>query len=107
MEICNNNAWGTVCGDRWGTPDATVACRQLGFSATDAQALTTFDVPDGTGFIWLDEVNCAGTETKLIDCPANQLGFHNCRHSQDAGVNCMTGTCCCLLVSSSTHILLD
>ena len=92
MEICNNNAWGTVCDDSWGTPEATVACRQLGFSATGAQALTAFDVREGTGFIWLDEVNCAGSEIKLIDCPANPLGSHNCRHSKDAGVNCMTGT---------------
>ena len=38
--------------------------------------------------IWLDDVQCQGSETRLIDCPANALGSHNCGHSEDAGVRC-------------------
>lgn len=30
LEICINNAWGTVCGDGFSEDDATVACKQLG-----------------------------------------------------------------------------
>ena len=93
VEICNNNVWGTVCDDAWGAPDAQVACRQLGFPTTGATALTLGNVPDGTGQIWLDNVNCRGTEARLIDCPANPLGSHNCAHFEDAGVNCPGTTC--------------
>ncbi len=47
---------------------------------------------DGTGQIWLDDVRCTGSETRLIDCPANPLGSHNCFHRSDAGVLCSSGS---------------
>ena len=33
LELCLNQAWGTVCDDLWDNNDAKVACRKLGFQA--------------------------------------------------------------------------
>ena len=32
VEICINNAWGTICNDLFGHQDARVVCTQMGFS---------------------------------------------------------------------------
>lgn len=54
----------------------------------DAAAHTNAAFGQGTGTIWLDNVNCAGTEIRLTDCPSNDFGVHNCVHAEDAGVTC-------------------
>ena len=48
----------------------------------------------GTGRIWLDNVRCAGNESRLIDCPAQRQ--HDCSHFEDAGVTCQTAGIECL-----------
>lgn len=43
----------------------------------------------GTGGIFLDNVQCGGSESRLIHCSHTGVGVHNCRHTDDAGVRCI------------------
>ena len=43
----------------------------------------------GIGPIVLDQLMCNGTEASLLEClPSENIGHHNCDHTEDAGVRC-------------------
>ena len=92
VEVYYNGQWGTVCDDGWDLNDAQVVCRQLGFdSAIDAiNARSGAYYGQGSGQIWLNNVNCVGNESTVVNCLHNGWGNNNCSHGEDAGVKCTT-----------------
>jgi hypothetical protein len=82
LEVFHDGQWGTVCDDGFSTTNANVACRELGYSSGYMTNAT------GSGQIWMDGVNCTGTETSLLDCPFNGWGINDCSHSEDVGLSC-------------------
>ncbi|NWZ27642.1 DMBT1 protein, partial [Asarcornis scutulata] len=92
LEVLWNQQWGTVCDDSWDLSDAMVVCRQLECGeALSAPGLAQFG--QGTGRIWLDDMNCNGTEVDLSACRTRPWGEHNCNHGEDAGVVCSGNFC--------------
>eukprot|EP00076_Gallus_gallus_P046019 XP_025011557.1 deleted in malignant brain tumors 1 protein-like [Gallus gallus] len=91
VEVWHRGSWGTVCDDSWDMQDAEVACRQLGCGpAVSALAEAAFG--EGTGPIWLEQVECRGTEPSLQACWARTGDGGACRHKEDAAVNCLAAT---------------
>jgi len=97
--------WGAVCGNHWTLANAHVVCQQLGKS----QAIKFYGSPsfaitppvDGPGsrygdlpfgFVYaLERVSCAGTESRLMDCPVltTDAVLSICDATTVAGVECV------------------
>ena len=75
LEIFYNNEWGGVCNDDFGAEETAVAVRQLGFADG---ALVDIRLPGpASGKIWLDDVSCTGSESRLDRCESSPV-VHNC-----------------------------
>ncbi|XP_063040153.1 lysyl oxidase homolog 3B isoform X1 [Engraulis encrasicolus] len=87
VEVFYKGEWGTICDDDFTLFNAHVLCRQLGF--VEATGWThSAKYGKGTGKIWLDNVQCSGSETSISVCKSRGWGNSDCTHDEDAGVVC-------------------
>jgi len=58
-----------------------------GGATTLLQSASNAVVP-GTGVIWMDDVKCQATESRLVNCPHRGFNSSDCTHAEDVGVQC-------------------
>ncbi|KAM6044948.1 antigen WC1.1-like [Theristicus caerulescens] len=101
VEVWHRGSWGTVCDDSWDMQDAEVACRQLGCGPA-VSALNEAAFGMGQGPIWLEQVECRGTEPSLQHCWARP-GDGGERQGWDLLFRCWQGAGEGLLPTWSWH----
>ena len=87
VEVQNDGQWGTVCDDSWDIRDAQVACRAMDCGTPLLIKPAAYYGP-GRGNVWLDDLECFGNETSLMQCKHKPFGRSHCNHMQDAAVQC-------------------
>lgn len=75
-----------MCDDIWNKQLSAVVCRSLGFTWNTSES---YCCGLGSGPIWLDNVNCTGSEERIEDCTHNGWGISNCGHGEDVSVSCL------------------
>ncbi|KAA0720892.1 Scavenger receptor cysteine-rich type 1 protein M130 [Triplophysa tibetana] len=87
LEVYHNSEWGSVCDDLWDIRDAQVVCRQLGCGrALSADGNEAFGADEGV--VWLNRVECRGTEIHLWDCPHVLKNHTDCSHKEHVELIC-------------------
>ena len=66
--------WGAISSSNWDINDATVVCRQLGYSAGAEVALKNGVYGPVRGPVWITNLQCTGSESNVMECVHDGLG---------------------------------
>uniref|UniRef100_A0A1X7T7Q6 Uncharacterized protein n=1 Tax=Amphimedon queenslandica TaxID=400682 RepID=A0A1X7T7Q6_AMPQE len=94
VQLCYNNAWGSICDANWDNNDSNVACYKLGLQPFGSQFYVNnyYGVTENPSFV-IGGLSCSGSEESLLDCPKQPNSFLlNCNNNDIAGVHCL-GSC--------------
>jgi len=88
LELFHGTQWGTVCDEGFTDAAAKVVCSSLGLGFVGRKADINL-YGTGSGLIWLNNVNCTGTEYYIGVCSHGGWGVHRCSHRQDVAISCV------------------
>ena len=103
--MCLHGGWGSICRDFWNNEDASVVCRQLGYSPYGKYTIMSIAIyndclltgaigpsatyySSNTGSHKMIDVNCTGDENNIVSCPYNGYTSYPCSLGRDANVFC-------------------
>ena len=108
VQVCINQAWGTVCSTLFSDIDAGVICSQLRFERNGQFLFICFRnvciigmfsrvgveiiaggvaVPDFIP-IFISDLRCSKQDSTILACMGSAPGVTQCMHSQDAYIRC-------------------
>ena len=108
VEVCINQAWGTVCSTDFDQEDAGTVCVVAGgflrsgmskdctfrcgllLYISAASSVIPTRMPGENSPIFLEQLDCTSSDTDLLQCNSysDANGIHTCTHSQDVSVRC-------------------
>ena len=97
VEVCINQAWGSICSSGWNSQDVFVVCKQLGYVIKIMEIyiyqISSYiggevkSISSGAGPILMSHLYCNGNEASLLDCSHQSCYVSSCS-SPDAGATC-------------------
>lgn len=87
IEIFHEGEWGSVCNQEWSSQSSKIACQELGFPGSVRLTKSL----RGLGIIWVDRVQCKGSEKSLLDCSRSIWLPNHCTHWDDVTLQCQSG----------------
>ncbi|XP_038069911.1 deleted in malignant brain tumors 1 protein-like [Patiria miniata] len=94
VQVLYMGIWRSICDQAWVLQSAEVICKLLGFSAAahavdGATAESLWGVLEGN-HMFLNKVECSGSENNLADCPTSYVTRDGCTSYDQAGVVCQS-----------------
>uniref|UniRef100_A0A4W3I983 SRCR domain-containing protein n=1 Tax=Callorhinchus milii TaxID=7868 RepID=A0A4W3I983_CALMI len=86
VEIFHDGTWGRLLDDSWNISDGDVICRQLNCGSA-ISVYNSSQYGEGTGPVWINNVQCVGTETHIWNCSHSTVASSSWT-SRDVGVIC-------------------